>query len=143
MEVKTAFLTAAAKNDPADLDLGYLIGRNAEDVFIACTKEHELRQLAACFKRYVDSQDGGVQFLLDLLRKEKSEQERRLLESPFRHNSTCAMSNFQQECELRAKADFWHGGGFGRSAVGTIMQRLEEWLAAEEEVLNAYRAHSL
>lgn len=141
-ETKQKFLEAVQKNDPADLDLGYLVKRYAEDIFLASVREREVLCLAGAYKRVIDAQDGGVALVLDLLQKAKAREEARLLESPYRHSSTCVMSNFHQECEVRAKADFWHGGGFGRSSVGEIIQCLEKWLAFETEVLDAYRSRS-
>lgn len=138
-ETKQKFVTAITGVDLADLDLAYVVRRNAEDIFLAGVTEREILPLMTFYKKSIDSQDGGVQFVLDTLQKEQATAISRLIESPYRHNSTCAISNFNQECELRAKADFWRSAGIGRSTVGHIFHCLREWLAAETEVLDAYR----
>lgn len=138
-ETKQTFINAAVKADPADLDLGYLVKRHAEDIFLASVIEREVLGLISFYKKSVDSQDGGIQYMLETLQKEQTTIIRRLLESPYRHNSTCAMSNFHQECELRAKSEFWRPSGIGRSTVEQILHCLMEWLAAETEILDAYR----
>jgi hypothetical protein len=143
IEAKEAFLKAASSVYIAELDMAYLVKRHAEDLFIAGAKERELKGFASLYKKTIDSQDGGVQVVLDLLKKEQASQTNRLLESPYRHNSTCAMSNFQQECELRAKAEFWRNSGFGRGSAANMIHYMEEWLVAETEVLDAYRTHSI
>jgi hypothetical protein len=138
-ETKRTFINAAVKADPADLDLGYLVKRHAEDIFLASVTEREVMALTTFYKKSIDSQDGGVQYIMETLQKEQTTIIRRLLESPYRHNSTCAMSNFHQECELRAKSEFWRPSGIGRSTAEQILSCLRDWLAAETEILNAYR----
>ena len=140
IETKKEFLNAAIKHDPADIDLAYLVKRSAEDIFLASYKERELLGLIKCYKETIDSQEGGVQYVLEILQKAQESECQRLLESPYRHNSTCAMSNFHQECEYRAKADFWHGSGFGRGTVRQVLRDLKDWLAAENEIIEFYRS---
>lgn len=144
-ETKQNFLAAATKSDPADIDLSYLVRRSAEDIFVAGAKELEVLSVTGFFKKAIDAQDGGVQYVMEQLQKEQDTTVARLLECPYRHNSTCAVSNFHQECELRAKTEFWRPGRKGWSAgtVSQILKNLRDWLAAETEVLDAYRTHTV
>lgn len=138
-ETKAEFIAAVNKNDPADLDLDYLVKRCAEDVFLASVKEREVLDLLKFYTVSIDDKEGGVEHVLNLLRKEQTGKVSRLLESPYRRNSTCAVSNFHQECELRAQAEFWKpAGGFGHGTVQQIMVSLETWLKAEADLLSDY-----
>jgi hypothetical protein len=98
----------------------------------------ELYRLEQFYREKIDGFAFGVAFVLRLLKEEQTDKLNRLLESPYRHNSTCAISNFYQECELRAKADFWRNTGFSRGFAAEIIRELEKWLAAEKEMEEVY-----
>lgn len=139
LEVKKEFLASAAKVDPADLDLSYLVKRSTENIFIEGTKERELLGMISFYKKNIDARDGGVEEVLDIFIKTQNSEINRLIESPYRHNSTCAVSNFHQECEFRAKAEFWKISGLGRGTAKEVICVLKEWLAAETEVLEYFK----
>jgi hypothetical protein len=117
----------------AERDLVYEL-RNSEKVMLSEIQANMTRRLKDAYDKSLATGTAGLKLLLDWVKEEQEDALQSLIDSPYRHNSTSALSNFHQECELRAKAEFWnkngrYGGSFANQFLkhlGSLVQLLEE-----------------
>jgi len=106
--------------------------RNCEKVMEAELERKEIKRMKAIYDE--NFQIASYAGALKALRQYQDMVLEDILNSPYKHNSTCVFSNLFQAKEIEVRAGVWRKGGWSGSTVRDIIRSLEKLVEYEKEL---------